>query len=38
MTSEPPTPDMPPRAVLYGVYAALFVVLVTVLIIVGVYV
>ena len=38
MTNGPPAPDMPPRAVLYGVYAALFIVLIAVFILAGVYV
>jgi hypothetical protein len=38
MPDDQPAPDMPPRAVLYGVYAALFIVLIAVFIIVGVYV
>jgi len=38
MPNEPGAPaDQPPRAVLYGVYACLFIVLIAVLIIVGVY-
>jgi hypothetical protein len=37
MTDGPPAPDMPPRAVLYGVYAFLFIVLIAVFVIVGVY-
>ena len=36
--SNEDTSDMPPRAVLYGVYVLLFIVLIAVLVIVGVYV
>ena len=38
MPDGPPPPDMPPRAVLYGVYASLFIVLVVVFVLAGVYV
>ena len=38
MTNGPPAPDMPPRAVLYGVYAVLFIVLIAVFVLAGVYV
>jgi hypothetical protein len=36
--SDEDTSDMPPRAVLYGVYAFLFIVLIAVFVIVAVYV
>jgi len=38
MTDERPVPQMPPRAVLYGVYAVLFLVLIAVFVLAGVYV
>ena len=37
MPDDRPALDMPPRAVLYGVYAMLFITLIAVLIIVGIY-
>ncbi len=39
MTNEPSSPaGQPPRAVLYALYAFLFIVLITVLVVVGVYI
>ncbi len=34
---EPPPPEMPPQKVLYAFYVLLFAILVTVLVLVGVY-